>query len=107
MPKNPDPKLACADVALTRAYVPVAKHTTKALRLVGVTCHFQQLDSTGEPIKQAGRAVEISIGATSSYVQGICPGEDGAMAYTDAERTLKDLDIGDAITAALLDAGLI
>ena len=102
-----DPKLATSDVVLEKAFVPVVKPSTCGLRLVGVTCAFQQLDAGGEPIKQAGRAIEISIGATSSYVQGIHPGADGAEAYTDETRTLKDLGIGDTITGALLDAGLI
>ena len=102
-----DPKLATSDVVLEKAFVPVVKPSTCGLRLVGVTCAFQQLDAGGEPIKQAGRAIEISIGATSSYVQGIRQGDDGAEVCTYPLRTLKDLGIADAIVEALRDAGLV
>ena len=102
-----DPKLATADIALAKAFVPAAKPSTSSLRLVGVTCNFHQLDDTGAVISQAGRPVEVSIVATAYYVQGIRQGDDGAEVCTYPLRTLKDLGIADAIVAALQDAGLV
>ena len=102
-----DPKLATADIALAKAFVPAAKPSTSSLRLVGVTCNFHQLDDTGAVISQAGQPVELSIGATAYYVQGVRRGDDGAEVYTDPLRTLKDLGIADAIVAALQAAGLV